>query len=96
MVCSYTFAREWDKINGEMLQLAGQERCRQNVRLLETVKPEVLLGYPNRNPLAELQGFVGSRAGDHEQIGCRQLQGKPLVVSHAAVWCPDTGLTERC
>lgn len=91
MVCSYTFAREWDKINGEMLQLAGQERCRQNVRLLGTVKPEVLLGYPNRNPLAELQGFVGSRAGDHEQ-----LQGETLVVLHAAVWCPDTGLAERC
>lgn len=91
MACSYRFVRELNKVNGEMPQLAHQERCRQYVRLLGTTKPKALLGYPNRNP--EPGDFLWSKwrllgvpgAGNHEQIRCRQLWGETLVVSLVAM-----------
>lgn len=90
MACSYGFVRELDKVNGEMPQLALQERCRQNVRLLGTIKPKVLLGYPKRNPeprdffWLKWSALEAPGAGNHEQIRCRQLQGEILVMSLAA------------
>lgn len=88
VACSYRFVRELDKVNGEMPKLACQDRCRQNVSLLGTIKPKVLLGYPNRNP--EPGDFVWLKwrllgapgAGNHEEIRCRQLWGETWVVSY--------------
>lgn len=77
MACFYRFVRELDRANGEMPQWQVKKGVGKMLRLLGTIKPKVLLEYPNPEP-SDFFWLKGRRlrAGNHELIRCRQLRGK--------------------